>query len=209
MEPPRAVAVHGVIGIGKSTLLGTLKQRGYEVVPEPVDAWGGALRQFYEDPKRNSFLLQARILAELVEGADRQAVRKAADCKGGLVFFERSCRGARIFIDAAVESGNMTREELNTYNRLEEMMMRFRRHHQVPTDVVLYLDAATCCRRIRARDRSSEKDGPLMHEDESQLRYLQQLEDHQNKLFPDAIRVDARGTPEEVADRFLESIIKL
>lgn len=205
INAPRHIAIHGNIGVGKTTLLKVLKRKGYRVVPEPVEAWGDALAQFYEDPKANAFLLQARILAELCAEGDRQMAVKASDCKDGIIFFERSRKGAQVFINAAVEDGNMSAEQLNSYKRLEEEIMRFRKH-QTPENVVLQLNAETCCKRVQKRDRAGEKDGPLMKVEADRLRYLQLIEKHQQKLFHDATHVPAHGSPDDVAERFLAAI---
>ena len=40
-------AIEGPIGVGKSSVLHGLMQRGYSVFPEPVQEWESALKTFY------------------------------------------------------------------------------------------------------------------------------------------------------------------
>ena len=77
LQRSNIIYLEGNIGAGKSTLLAALKARVqetdcYTILTEPVDEWrnvNGAdlLRNFYQNPKRWAFLLNAHILNTLVE----------------------------------------------------------------------------------------------------------------------------------------------
>ena len=54
------IVIEGNIGAGKTTQLGLLESRGWNVRREAIDQW--PLEDFYKDPKRWAFLLHMKIL---------------------------------------------------------------------------------------------------------------------------------------------------
>lgn len=148
-DEPSAVqiwSVDGNIGAGKSTLVRALRERGFTVMTENVEGWGDTLTLFYDDPKRWSYLLQTRILADMAtqyEEARRQG--------SGVVLIERSPQSAMIFVEESFANGNMSEVERDTYLELN------RRIGWRP-DRVIYVDTppTECVWRMRARNRAAE-----------------------------------------------------
>jgi deoxyadenosine/deoxycytidine kinase len=54
------IVIDGTIGSGKTTQLGLLESKGYNVVREPIDQW--SLDLFYKDRSRWAFMLQLQVL---------------------------------------------------------------------------------------------------------------------------------------------------
>ena len=206
----RLVAIEGNIGSGKSTALSELKDRGYTVVKEPIEHWSDALNLFYTDPEKYSFLLQTRILTELIH-AREQALKDNKRHKDNLVFFERSQKGAKTFVEVSRHNGNMNPIEYATYFKLEKAMFKTRsrlQHGQV--HIIIDTPPSVCCARTVQRNRSAEQDGPLMSTDIQKLAYMQQLHDMHEIVFPRDLHVRVNGlhTPDKVADEILHSLYK-
>ena len=208
---PLLIAVEGNIGAGKSTALSELERRGYTVVREPIDQWSETLTLFYTNPKQYSFLLQARIMAELVQSKEAVLSRSDATHKGNVVFFERSQKGARVFVEVSKANGDMNAIEYETYFRLEETVLETRPHLQRnQVHVLVDTPPLVCCERTVERNRSAEQSGPLMRTDSRKLRYLRKLHDMHEVVFPcsSVVRVDGCKTPSDVADDILSSLYK-
>jgi deoxyadenosine/deoxycytidine kinase len=63
-RPTINLCVDGNIGVGKSSVLSTIKNRypNLCIVPEPVDEWASLLQCFYDDPSRYAKELQMTVL---------------------------------------------------------------------------------------------------------------------------------------------------
>ena len=147
--PPQVVVVDGLIGVGKTTVLRNLEERGYPVIYEPVDRWANLLKLFYEDQARWCLTLQMQILLDLTERLEEQLSAPASR----VVFVERSADSAEVFVRKAVQSGNLTPGESRLYRRYAQRLRRRR------CQTVVYLTAptATCLARIRRRGRGGEQ----------------------------------------------------
>ena len=74
-EKPRTIIVEGNIGAGKTTFLKPFLNHPdiIDVIPEPVEKWrhtkGGhnLLEMFYQNPERNSLLLQTYVQLTMVQ----------------------------------------------------------------------------------------------------------------------------------------------
>ena len=70
---PKTIIVEGNIGAGKTTFLKPfMNQPNIEVVPEPVEKWRNMkghnlLDLFYQNPQRNSMLLQTYVQLTMVQ----------------------------------------------------------------------------------------------------------------------------------------------
>jgi len=204
----RVYAVEGNVGSGKSELLHALGQRGYFVVPEPIPMWGDTLKAFYDDPSRNSYLFQTRILVCAVEA--RLKGLEIARAQGHeVVFVERSFLGAQVFVDAARDNGSFSDAEYETYKMLERNMIK-----SLPPDghvqlrAIVDTDVATCCSRIKARGRVGEDSGPLMSTDAEKRDYIQQIEVIQNRIFGTEalVRLPGQDSPDHIAERLLSHL---
>jgi deoxyadenosine/deoxycytidine kinase len=104
------VVIDGNIGAGKTTQLGLLESKGWQVRREAIDQW--PLEDFYKDPKRWAFLLHMKILHTC------QPVRSR-----GHVIYERSLLSSRwVFWPVMKRHGQVTEAEDRTYDQFYEKM---------------------------------------------------------------------------------------
>jgi len=174
-------------------------------VPEPIEKWGTTLDLFYSNPQKYCYVFQTRVLAELI--TIREKILKADKRhKGNVIFFERSQMGAKVFLEVAVDNGNMHSAEHETYLRLEAMMLQARPAvASANVHVLIDTPPAQCCERIVQRERQAEQDGPLMSTASQRRAYIQQIHDKHEAVFEaaDVIRVDGMLQPENVAEAVL------
>ena len=145
-EPPVEVwAIDGNMGTGKSTLCAELQRRGHVVVEEDVATWMPILSKFYDDPRRWSFTLQTQILHSMA------SARKEVPRTRPVVFFERSPLSSLLFVEQAVEDGNLDANEKAVFMALHESLK------WTPARAIfLDVDVNECVRRVRARGRAAE-----------------------------------------------------
>lgn len=196
----RIVCIDGNIGAGKTSLLRWLRDNGYTVYEEALEAWGGFLTRYYRDKPRWAFTLQMAILASMLNMRDAISAT-GHQPKGDVVFVERSPTSALAFVRKAVEEGQLSHDELDVY-------MQFHNRLAGLPDVFVYLEAPipTLLARIRQRDRAQE--GVL------DASYLASLNRHYEDVFttlPDpASRVfrleTAHRSTDAVARRTLEHL---
>lgn len=141
------IAVDGVVGVGKSTLMDILvKER--ELIPfeEPVMN-NPILDKFYYDRKRYSFSLQVFFLNERFKH-----IKKASSVSGAVL--DRSIYGDLIFAKMLKDGGDMTGEEFHIYLDLFHNMIE----HCKPPKLMVYLEVSPeeAIRRIKKRGRAFE-----------------------------------------------------
>lgn len=141
------IAVDGVVGVGKSTLMDILvKER--ELIPfeEPVMN-NPILDKFYYDRKRYSFSLQVFFLNERFKH-----IKKASSVSGAVL--DRSIYGDLIFAKMLKDGGDMTEEEFHIYLDLFHNMIE----HCKPPKLMVYLEVSPeeAIRRIKKRGRAFE-----------------------------------------------------
>jgi len=99
------IVIDGNIGSGKTTQLGLLEQKGWQVRREPIDEW--PLEEFYKDPSRWAFLLHMKIL---------QTIRPLKTQRP--VIYERSLLSSRwVFWPVLLKQGRVTAQEHATYDK--------------------------------------------------------------------------------------------
>jgi hypothetical protein len=102
------IVIDGNIGSGKTTQLGLLEQKGWEVRREPIDSW--PLEEFYKDPKRWAFYFHMVIL---------QTLRPIKSKKP--IIYERSLMSSRwVFWPVLRANGTVTAAEDETYSKFYE-----------------------------------------------------------------------------------------
>jgi deoxyadenosine/deoxycytidine kinase len=97
----KRIAIEGNIGAGKTTQLDMLSSLGIPVFREPTHLW--PLEEFYEDPERHGFLMQATVLASFAD-------------KGPGVYERSTLASKEVFSDFKTES------EKNSYEILYDRM---------------------------------------------------------------------------------------
>lgn len=145
----RIVVIEGPIGVGKTTMGEILEEDvGIPLFRELTKkATHELLDRFYADQKRWAFTLQIHFLNERFRMI-KESVRRGA---GAL---DRSIFGDRIFAALLHDDGDMTDEELATYDTLLDNMLE----HAEDPDLLVYLDCSpeTALARIKERDRGKE-----------------------------------------------------
>jgi len=141
------IAVDGVVGVGKSTLMDILvNERGLIPFEEPVMN-NPILDKFYYDRKRYSFSLQVFFLNERFKH-----IKKASSITDAVL--DRSIYGDLIFAKMLKDGGDMTEEEFLIYLDLFHNMIE----HCKPPKLMVYLEVSPeeAMRRIAKRGRDYE-----------------------------------------------------
>ena len=148
--------IEGNIGVGKSTLVSALSDRGLATLQEPVDSWSAntnkngnnILQEFYTDPKRWAYTFQSIAFRTRVMGMDALP----SDC-----IVERSVYTDRmVFAEAARDSGNIDDIEWVDYTGWFDFVMN--KLGNRPTGII-YLRGSpeTCMKQIEQRGRKGEE----------------------------------------------------
>ena len=198
------VAVAGLIGAGKSTLVETFENKNkYTVFKEPVGC-NPFLKLYYDDPCRWSYTLQIYYLWERYK-----QVQEA---------YYRSLRNETVVLDSTIYSdmafallqknaGYFTEDEFKSYKDMHEIVAK----QTAYPDVLLWLDlsAEKTLERINNRSRECESNIPL--------NYLKDLRQSYDKVFEklrkrtDIVTVDATAdanTVYESANKIINSYIE-
>lgn len=141
------IVIDGVVGVGKSTLMNILADKGYVKFEEPV-ADNPILEKFYYDRERYSFSLQIFFLNNRF-----RHIKQASKIKNAVM--DRSIYGDVIFAKMLNESGEMGNEEFDLYIDLFENMTE---HCKVPK-LLIYLETSVdaAMAKINKRGRDYEK----------------------------------------------------
>jgi len=150
---PRVVAIEGLIGAGKSTVMARLAaDPAIVVLPERVDIWEelGMLRKFYEDPERYALAFQTLTL--VTRSAALRDVRAALkDPAVRAVVLERSFEGDGCFADLC-----LTEEAARaSYDYMAGVLKQHNDDIAVET-LVLDVPPDVATGRAHARGRASE-----------------------------------------------------
>lgn len=140
------IVIEGVVGVGKSSLMNILGEKGYIEFEEPV-VDNPILDKFYHDRARYSFPLQVFFLNKRFEH-----IKKATTVTNAVL--DRSIYGDAIFARMLNLNGEMSDEEFGIYQELLENMLE---HVQAPK-LMVYLEVSVdeAMRRIHKRGRDYE-----------------------------------------------------
>jgi deoxyadenosine/deoxycytidine kinase len=141
------IVIDGVVGVGKSTLMNILAEKGYIPFEEPV-AENPILEKFYYDRERYSFSLQIFFLNKRF-----RHIKEASKVKNAVM--DRSIYGDVIFAKMLNEAGEMCKEEFDLYMDLFENMIE---HCKAPK-LLVYLETSvdSAMAKINKRGRDYEK----------------------------------------------------
>lgn len=146
-KPCDMVIIEGVVGVGKSSLLELLVQRGFVPFREPVID-NPILDKFYRDRHRYAFPLQVFFLNKrFAHMKEAVHVQRAV--------MDRSIYGDAIFATMLNASQEMEDVEFNIYQQLYQNMLE----HVAPPKLMVYLQCSVdeAMRRIRKRGRGYEQ----------------------------------------------------
>ncbi|NLW15061.1 MAG: deoxynucleoside kinase [Erysipelothrix sp.] len=141
------IVIEGVVGVGKSSLMRILGQKGYVEFEEPV-VDNPILDKFYHDRQRYSFPLQVFFLNKRFEH-----IKKAKSVTNAVM--DRSIYGDAIFARMLNINDEMSDEEFEIYVELLENMLE---HVQRPK-LMVYLEISVdeAIKRIKKRGRDYEQ----------------------------------------------------
>ncbi|XP_053200453.1 deoxynucleoside kinase-like [Panonychus citri] len=154
------IIVEGNIGVGKTTLLETMRElygSKVRVFSEPIKKWqcyhgDNLLSAMYNDPKRWSFTFQKAISLSLIKMHD-----EASKIQDAHVISERSIFGAKqIFVEHLKNKGFLSKVE---YGILEEDFNFLISSWKLAPEIIVYMRASpeVCYKRIQDRGRVEEK----------------------------------------------------
>lgn len=190
------IVVDGVVGVGKSTLMNILAERGLTAFEEPV-VDNPILEKFYYDRARYAFPLQVFFLNKRFKHI------KEAAAEGNCVL-DRSIYGDVIFAKMLCDKGEMTKEEFDLYKELLENMLE---HIKAPK-LMVYLEVSVdeAMRRIKKRGRD--------YEQVVERAYWEEL-NHEYKTYFDAydispiIRINVDGLDFENVEEDRNKVLRL
>lgn len=152
------VSVDGGIGAGKSSVLASLRERGFLTVPEPVDSWQEMLARMYDDPTRWSASFNINVLLSFAESLD--------DSRNVCVYERSPLSTMHVFSVLQERLGFMTGHEMQLIRRI------FRQVAWIP-DVIVYLQTRpeVAYERMQERGRRAESSVPYSYLEELHEEY--------------------------------------
>jgi deoxyadenosine/deoxycytidine kinase len=147
MDNSTLIYIDGTVGVGKTSFINILHQKGFDVIPEPYFK-NPILDKFYKDRQRYSFASQVFFLNkkfELIQSAQRSFN----------TVVDRSVYGDFIFAKMLRDNGDMSEEEFHIYKDLFNNIVQ-----HIPTPkLVVYLDISLneALKRIARRGRTAEQ----------------------------------------------------
>lgn len=153
LDKGNLIVIEGVVGVGKTTLMEIMLEKGYKVLPEPI-AENPILDKFYYNRKRYSFPLQVFLLNKRFE-----QTLLAEDSKNSVM--DRSIYGDGIFAKMLNENRELSEEEYNIFKDLLNNLLKVLK----PPKLLIYLEANTneAVKRINMRGRTYEQEVELSY----------------------------------------------
>lgn len=185
------VAVCGLIGAGKSTLVSNLAAKyGYANYQEPVDS-NPFLSPYYTDPKRWSFTLQIYYLWERYKQICEAHMKSL---NGDIVILDSTIYSDMAFALLQRQSGYFTKDEYATYLNMHKIIAA----QTAYPDVLFFLQLSTeeTAERIKMRSRDCESGIPTKYLEDLNAAYktiLDKLSKHTEVIY-----IDARKSADEV-----------
>ena len=190
---PKVIVVEGLIASGKTSLLNILKSKypNSHSIFEPVDEWekSGALNEFYdslklENPSPYIYTFQTYAFMSRIKRILNE-IKKVPDAE--VYFLERSIFSDRyLFVDMLMESGLLSKKDYQLYTDWWELWSLVM---PVKIDGFIYLNPSPeeCIRRLKNRNRSSEK--------EVTLEYQNALKEKHDNFLKRDIKIEEKIIP--------------
>lgn len=185
------VAICGLIGTGKSTLVNKLaNNNGYTTFEEPVDN-NPFLVDYYKDPARWSFTLQVYYLWERYKQAQEAHMKSL---NGETVILDSTIYSDMAFALLQRQSGYFTKDEYATYLNMHKIIAA----QTAYPDVLFFLQLSTeeTAERIKMRSRDCESGIPIKYLEDLSAAYKTILDKLSKRT--EVIYIDARKSADEV-----------
>lgn len=177
------IAVAGLIGAGKSTLVDKLAQNGCTVFEEPVNN-NPFLSLYYDDPCRWSYTLQTYYLWERYKQSQEAYYRSL---RGETTVVDSSIYSDMAFAIVQKRSKFFTAEEFETYLNMHKIIASQLAYPDM--FIWLHLSTELALDRIKQRSRECELDIPIGYLHELSAAYdevLDRLNKHTHVVIIDA-----------------------
>lgn len=196
---PLIYCIDGNIGVGKSSVLSELENRGYLVFKEDLGVWEKFLAKSYKDPQRWTCSLQIQVLLSMKSLYDK--ISMLCPSQYPFVFVERSPFTAMLFVDSGIENKYLDLDEINLLHQVFNTTKWF-----PDFTFLLYASVDTCFLRKNERNRS--------YETTITKEYLQQLDNKYCQLFSCATSSSLKiltedKAPKEIVEYIMDYLFNL
>lgn len=196
------VAVSGVIGCGKSSLVKGLTTRlGATAFYEPLPESGNfMLNAYYERPEKYAYSMQTLLLALRFQTHQEAQWRSA---RGELCIIDSPITSDRVFLEVQKRCGYIDDMEYKAYETLASIHYPYLQYPDLQIHIDIDLD--TEIERIKTRSRDCESG--------IDVSYLSMLNDaysdllpHLSRIFP-VVHIDGTGDKQAVLEAATKAII--
>ena len=185
------ISVDGIIGAGKSTVLTSLKARGYSVFLEPFEK-NPVLPLFYRDPQRFAAITQTVFFPLRVD------LQMSIPCRG-VHFIERSAYSDRYCFGEMLKS-EMISEEWDGYCLFFDLLAA--KFNLLPDiTIILDIDPEICLQRIIERGREMEKGITIAYLQRLRRTYYENISKLGKKVF--VLKDDIEENIAQLADEMV------
>lgn len=176
MSNQKIVCIDGIIGVGKSTLIKSLKEM-YNCFEEPVEQWT-LLPNLYSNMKKYAGPFQFQVL---FSQWDQQQTFKNIE---GLIVVERSPETSlAIFAKLLKDSGSFEEDAFRVYRQFNQLLGRIPDHY-----IHLSCDVQSAWERIQRRDRFGEEKITFDYLCDLKVEYDRFFENHQRVTVINAMQ---------------------
>lgn len=169
------VAIEGGVGAGKSSVLEKCRERGYSVLPEPIESWQPLLAL-------PPFTFQNMCLEGIFQGLyDAHTLNQAF--LDGILIVERSLESVDLFSEMKLEGPSLDAIKASSASFKKALELRFQQLGIKIVHVVLDVSPKVCVDRAIQRNRSGEN--PCVdHARALDEKHLKRFPRSENRYFP-------------------------
>ena len=196
------IYIEGNIGVGKTTLLDTLREYHFNVITEPVEQWGEILQLYYKNKTKYSFKFQMKILLTWLE---KFILLNETD----LYFTERSLFSGRdIFFDTMCKNGYVSdKDKCEYYECFDKLVGVSCINKIIKPSAFIYLKASPeiCFKRIQERKRVGEEHITLEYLETLDSCHQKWINEQRENGIP-VLEIDntVKHSPEDIIERILQ-----
>lgn len=187
------IAIEGLIGVGKSTVLNQLAGQGYRVELEPLSDWS-LLQQFYANQHANATAFEAQVLASYCHNKfsnPDMLMERSPDTAFG------------VFATMLHQQGRLEGSGMALLRHMYSVLPIYK------ADAFVYIHAPVdvCLARMQWRNRGSESGVGPEYLDQLNTAYKHFfIQDSRPHVF---VSLNGKESPTEVADMVQKAIVRL